>query len=1652
MNDQDYQTIAIIGQTGRFPGADDVATFWQKILAGEFGIQQVDKAELLARGVPSEVLENPDFVSLDTHLADIDMFDAALFGINAREARAMDPQHRMLLEATLNLFRDAAVNQDKFNGDIGLFAGVAFSQYYLHNIAKNPAVEEELGDNYTVIGNHLSYACTRLAHHFNLTGPVVALDTACSSALLSVHMACKSLLNYECDLAIAGGVQLNMPQFSGYVYEEGGFRAPNGQCKTFDADAQGTVFGSGVGLVGLRRLEDALEEGDNIIALIRGSAVNNDGGDKVGYTAPSVSGQRTVVEKALAFADIDASSISYVEAHGTGTPLGDPIELRALSDAYAHFSDAKQYCAIGSLKPAFSHMETAAGVAGLIKTALMLQHKTLPGVVNYHTPNRKIDFENTPFYVNTKTRPWPDSDEPRRAAVSAFGIGGTNAHVILEEFNAEHYRDVLADNEESSRELFTHRLPEAGQCVQRPYMLMLSAQSPAALQGLVDNTSNMIASLSDAELASFSYHLVHSTPTYPQRFCAVATDREGLAQALSEKSVQQHATPCDEHKAPQVVFMFPGQGCQYVEMGKQLYSTEPVFQQQLDICLELISGVTTEAIKAILFPQNEGEVANAQERLSRTEVVQPLVFALEYALAQLWMSKGVKPTAFIGHSLGEYVAACLAGVFSLKDAIALICRRGRLMQSAGEGRMTGVACQKPELIKALEHVNEQLQSQAPNEAILCEISAENADAIQVVSGCPHGIAVLEQHLESLGIHFARLNTQHAYHSSMMDDAADAFLAAFDGIRLNKPTIPFVSCVTGDWIADTDATSVEYWSKQIRHKVEFVNGLSTVTQSGDALLLEVGPGQQLKSLVVHQLKDSCSVICSLPAETQKHKTVETFSTALGRLWQRGIWLDWSELFGTETRPRLPLPAYAFDRQSYWVFPEQASAFASDNNEMVQPTLASVVTPLRDEASMPSDSQSTALSSQTDVATDVIANWFVGIGWTMESLRNTVTHRFDDSSFVNCLSNPVFIVFDDGSTQSRTCIEHLQPLGPVTIVTSAEQFSQLAPHTFGLPSGNFEQLQQLFKVLKNQWHSSLKKLKHRSLYIVNFWPSALDVSLDCKLFEPSAFDKQLSLALLDPLNLAKACAELPMQQVRYCAVSRAANSVTGHEAVSPFAAMLETACKVISKEFQDWDFALVDIDEASSAQLQSVIASLFAGDFVDRKAAQTPTDRVVVIRNNRRCKPNFKAETFEARKDTYFGVETPVLQQGGIYVITGGLGGIGFELASHLAKQYLATLILVGRTAIPARERWQEWFEPGAKSVDQKTAQNIEKITALETSGARVIPVVADVADYASLKEGLQSIDTVRHCNGVFHCAGVSHSSAVLFTQQKDIDAVVAAKVKGAINLNRLFAEIDLHKPLDLIAYFSSLWSVVAEPGLLGYAAANRFLDALSWRMNHQKMTYCRQVLSINWSGWANVGMASHLFDDAMEGDNHKTSSIHPEQGIEALERVLVESSGSQVIIAPNATSILTDQPAPSEISSSMSTTAAQTASPAQTNSLTRSDYQSLKTVNSSTVTDQLTQIWKEVLGLESVDPDDNFFDIGGTSLLLSEALQKVKKRIDDKVKIIDLLNHPTVRSLSVFLAPIVPTENDLDEIAARANKRKASQKKRGRTDSLQISQE
>ncbi|BAV05296.1 amino acid adenylation domain-containing protein [Filimonas lacunae] len=860
--------IAIIGMSCRVPGADSAQAFWNMLLAGKEGIRFFTEEELDA-SIDSELKQMPGYVKARGVVNEVDAFDPAFWGLSPKLAELMDPQQRIFLEIAREALESTGYLPGIYNGLIGVYAGSGSNTYFINNVLTNPQKINQVGSLQVSTLNEKEYLSSRTAYHLNLKGPAVSVFSACSTSLLAIAQAVEALRNGQCSLALAGGVSITVPVNSGQLHQEGAMFSSDGHTRTFDAQASGTVFSDGAGVVLLRPLEQAIQAGDTIYAVIKGVGINNDGGEKTSFTAPDAAGQAGAIAAALGDAGVTPDKISYVEAHGTATPIGDPIEIEGLKLAYGN-TDKKQYCAIGSVKSNIGHLTHAAGVAGIIKTAFALYHQQLPPSIHYNTPNPEIDFGNSPFYVNAALTHWKSEGE-RLAGVSSFGVGGTNVHVILQEY--PHNSIPLL------------KQPDAA-------LFSWSAKSANSAHLYAGKLKDFIAHNPQAGIGDIAYTLQTTRETLPFRQTLVATSTADAMRQLSEElpAVEVPA------KAMEVAFLFPGQGAQFNNMGKAIYDREPVFQQAVDECAVLLQDIMGEDIRSIIYQLKDIYA------LTNTYYTQPALFVTEYALAKLWMSWGIVPAVYVGHSVGEFVAAHLAGVFSLADALQLIAARGRLISCLPQGAMLSVRA-AVDTLTLPDNIS---------------VAALNAPGLCVLAGTFDAVGAYAKQLEKQGILYKQLHTSHAFHSYMMDEAVPAFKEIIARVSLQVPRKPVVSTVTGSWLTDEQATSVDYWASHMRATVQFAAAIDFAAAQQPLVMLEVGPGKTLSTLTFQIMAGKpVKAIAGLEQSEEPVNAYGGLLQALAQLWKLGVTPDWKAVYGHQLRARISLPTYAFDKKRYWV---------------------------------------------------------------------------------------------------------------------------------------------------------------------------------------------------------------------------------------------------------------------------------------------------------------------------------------------------------------------------------------------------------------------------------------------------------------------------------------------------------------------------------------------------------------------------------------------------------------------------------------------------------------------------------------------------------------------------------------------------------------
>ncbi len=1414
--------IAIVGMSARFGGARNLDEYWRNIRDGVESIRDFSEEELLAKGVSSELLADRRYVRRGCVLEDHDCFDAGFFDMSPREAELTNPQHRVFLQAAWESLEHAGYVPESFEGSIGLYAGSGHNSYaHAHAGLSGPEYLQ------TLVGNEQDYLTTRTAFKLGLNGPALNIQTACSTSLVAIHAACQALLDGQCDMAVAGGVSISWPEGQGYLHEEGLIFSPDGICRAFDAKAAGTVFGHGVGLVTLKPLDQARSNGDTIHAVIRGIAINNDGTRKGSFAAPSIGGQAEVIATALAQQGIDPESIGLMEAHGTGTAVGDPIELAGLTQAYRQWTGKKQFCALGSVKNNIGHTDAAAGVAGLLKAVLALKHRQRPPILHYETPNPDLDLENSPFYVQTELADWP-SEQPRRAAVSSFGLGGTNAHAVLEEYVAE---------------------VSAG--VSRPFRLLpFSARSQVSFDQHTGRWIEFLNQHPETDLSDAAFTLQRGRAGFEKRGFIVVESADDALAHLGNGALRVQSAPVMERE---VVFLFTGQGAQYPGMARSTYFNEPVFSRELDRCSELLEPWLGFRLIDALYP--DGDAPD----LNQTSLAQPALFAISYAQAKLWMSWGVTPSCMLGHSIGEYVAAVLAGVFSLEDALRLVAERGRLMQSMEPGSMLAVMQPQVEVERLLE------------DHPCLDLAANNAPELCVVAGPAEATTALAKDLEGRGIVSRPLHTSHAFHSRMMDGMLDEFTALVRGVERHAPVIPYVSNVTGDWISDEEAQDPEYYARHIRRTVRFSDSVTRVLENPKRLFLEMGPGRTLATLVgKHVTGTSVTVaLATMPGVQDDQPSSRFLMEALGKAWSSGMKLDWQSLHVNESRRRIPLPTYPFDEKRYRLEPVVATK--SD------------------------------LAKRND-----LSEWFYSPGWRQQPVAGRVGEP----------SAQVWMV--------------LGAVPAALLKRIATRGDRLIDATSRIRPGN-----------ERDVAAFLAENDEVPDQILIGW------TMEGGVFEPQSESVDHGRARTVETIRAFALAWNNGNPLTIHFLTKEFHDVLGDEQARPQWSFLLGSCLVATQEYPGIRCRQLDLDFCDDRVAEKVLAECLTPD----------AEPCVAWRRGRRWVRDYAQVPLNEAP--------PALREGGVYLITGGLGRVGLLFAAHLVRKVRAKVVLVGRGGMPLRD---------------------ERLLEIEKLGGEVLVLQADVGSQQELAAVIATAKSrFGTIHGIIHAAGIVSSQPIQQSSPDDLKHLLHAKTAGVLAIYQETANLKL----DFCLLTSSLSAVLGGLGYHAYAAGNAFLDQFArWANSNSDFPW----ISVNWDAWkfpddADAGLGSAMYRLAMT----------PDESLRILDRVLAhpETSRHGLVIstaplAPRLTQWV-HGPARRESAASPDTPA-----------------------SSGSAIERMLGIWKNCLRRE-VAAEDDFFDLGGDSLMAVGLFREIENHFGRALPMSSLFNSPTPARLALLVA-------------------------------------
>ena len=1379
--------IAIIGMAGRFPGAKDLREFWRNLKGGVESITFFTDEELLSSGIDRDVISNPAYVRARGVLEDVDKFDAQFFGYSPREAMLMDPQHRFFLECAHEALESAGYDSERYQGAIAVYAGVSMNNYLI-NIYSDRNLVESVGDFQIAIGTDKDFLSTRVSYKMNLKGPSLTVQTACSTSLVAVDLACQSLLTFQSDMAIAGGVSISVPQESGYLYQEAGILSPDGHCRAFDIRAQGTVGGNGVGIVVLKRLSEAIADRDLIHAVIKGSAINNDGSLKVGYTAPSIDGQAEVIAAAQAAASVSPDTISYVEAHGTATALGDPIEVAALKKVFCSSGYQARSCALGSVKTNIGHLDAAAGVAGLIKTVLALKHRLIPASLHYQHPNPNIDFDQTPFYVNRELRAWEPVSGVRRAGVSSFGIGGTNAHVIVEEWEQEQSRRQKREGRE---------------------VIVVSGRTRTAMESMSQRVKERLKQMKEEELGDAAYTLAVGRRSYEHRKAVVCSNIEQAISGLARPQKPRTINKVNEAGRPAVVFMFPGQGSQYVNMGLGLYKQEGEFRYWVDELSQEVKSEVGIDVREAIFPA-EGGQKKAAEMLGQTRVTQPALYVVEYALARQLMKWGVRPKVMIGHSLGEYVAATVAGVFESRECARLVAVRAKLMQQMRRGAMMSVMASEEEVKKRLTSG--------------LSIAAINSSRQCVVSGEEEEINEMKRRMEDEGVVVRRLKVRQAFHSEMMEGAGRRYRDEVKKVRRGGIGIRYISNVSGGWADQEEVKEEEYWVKQMMQEVRYEEGMEEIMRSEEGgIYIEVGPGGVLRELAKQQRgwgERGEEVVRVMRKEKEAEEDEEVIKRGLGEVWERGVEVDWGGVmrWEEEGRRKVEMPTYAFEGKRYWVEGKPIYHTAPEDETK------------RDES-----------------------EWLYVPTWRQQSLIK--------SSAQSAAPDDRWLLFVERNELSKAMSDLLKESGQKVIeVEAANGFRKLSEDNYAIKADRPEDYQSVMNDLRKRGGVPRK--------IIHLWAAGGMGEGESSADQPGRSEREITDGFYSLIYVAQELGKEDLtRNYDLVVVVSGTQEVIGTEEIKPERALAMGPCKVIPQEYGNVRCKAVDIESDVSARAKELAELLI------EEARHGQAGGEIAIRGKRRW-----VKTYDRVGEAREGKE--LIRERGVYLITGGGGGIGLALGEYLGRTKKARVILVDR-------KWKQDAE-ARESGASEVVKNIEQ------AGGEALVLGADVCCPEEMRQVVSEAHArFGHIHGIIHSAG-NIAGGVIQLKTKDMAAdVLAPKVGGTRVLEFLLADTDL----DFVALCSSMDSIIGVLGQVDYTAANAFLDAFAYYNTRKNGVH---TVSINWGTWRDVGMAvSTEVPRGLEDDQQQKLMLGmtTEEAVEAFNRILSYGIGPQVIVSP-----------------------------------------------------------------------------------------------------------------------------------------------------------
>ncbi len=1505
--DEDNAGVAIIGMALRFPGAGTPEQFWENLKNGVESISFYSRDEVIAAGVAPEQVDHPDYVRAEGDIEGVDLFDPEFFGYtDPAEVEILDPQQRIFMECAWESLEDAGYDPATYPGLIGVFAGVNISSYLFSSLydydpmSVMSSFQTRIG---LLVGNQNDFLCTRVSYQLNLRGPSITVQTACSTATVAVHLACQSLLRRECDMCLSGGVQIRVPQAMGYLYQEGGFPSPDGHCRSFDARGKGNVHGNGAGVVLLKRLADARRDGDHVYAVIKGSAACNDGSAKVGFTAPGVEGQARAAAEALAVAGVHPESIGYLEATGTATELGDPIEIEALTRAYGAGTRKRGFCPLGSVKSNIGHLDAASGAAALIKTALALERELIPPSLHFETPNPRIDFAGSPFFVNTEPRPWPRSAEspssPRRAAVHTYAVGGTNTHLILEE------PPLAAPSGDS-----------------RPWqLLLLSARTTTALHAQSENLAGYLAGPARAGLPDVAYTLSVGRRAFDARravLCREGAEAVATLQSLDPERVWS-GLASDERRS--VVLLLPGEevalrlaATEHAEIA-ELYAAEPGFRAALDRSAEILTPLLGLDLRPLLgcgVPE-----ATAGGRLE-PDLGEPALFAFEYALAQLWMEWGVTPHVLWGWGVGELVAAGLAGALSLADALALAVARGRALAACPAGSRLEIELAEESLTEYVGAGGEGIAVEAVLGPTRCRVAGPEA-----------AIETLQERLNEEGVDCFHLGAARLV--AALDAAArEEYRKALDRVSFQSPTLALIASETGAPLPREEAVRTAFWERQLRATARLGDALGGLADDPRTTLLGIWPGDWMQ-----RLPEAERVVAALDGPRDLPAPARLLAT-LGRLWVAGAELDGPGFYRHERRLRVPLPTYPFERRRIWAEPKIG----------------------RDQAIW----RQAASGGKRGVP-----EWFYALSWRRSEQPAPAPPAVPEGTW---------LILGDTLGLGDRLAERLRELGRHTVtVRPGLGFDQPAPGEYRIDPWRFEDYARLLADLRAAGRSPVG--------VVHLWGVAPDGAA-----EPEAAQDVVFWSLH---HLARALGEGAAGEVRLEVVACGTQEVTGEEELHPERAACLSAGKVIPWEIPGVLCRTIDVTAAApGSRAERRLALQLLGEL-----ARDPGESVVAYRGGHRWVQG--AERLE--------IEQPAgdparLRQGGAYLIAGGLTGFGFLVAGFLARTVGARLALVGDMALPPRESWDAWLSGSLSGTGRDDDDTVRLLTAIrrwEELGSEILLVEADLANPGQVRAAVgEARARFGRLHGVFYAAGQQGEEFARRIAELDRDFYAYRLQARLAGLLALAESLD-GEELDFVLLASTLASVTGGPAAAVDCLADTFLDLFARRESRRGPT---PWTSVDWDAFRLPGSGADVAGVARAAS--PSTAITPEEGAEAFAALLALGPLPQVVVS---TVDLTERLAAARAGGR--TAAPESAPQAKERPLLKTAYVGPR----NEVEQEVAGIWAEVLGLRDVGVEDDFFDLGGNSLVATQLVSRLRGALEVNLALQDFFEGATVAAIA-----------------------------------------